>query len=171
LTTAGTRHLDTIVRYYDGCSLGDIEMMTSTLHPEVVHYFLEPNPGSRPIEGAQHLAKYWRKVQKRIDGRWIVDHVVSDGSQEAVVEWSLFWRRDPESPRIVTRGSEWFDFTDGLIKEIRSYYQQLHRHTGLRGYPYGERGYSVSDSERSRVHAGLELQHRDRQSIEKEQGR
>jgi len=147
-------HLDTIVQYYDGCSRGDIELMTSTLHPEVVHYFLAPNPGSHPIEGAGVLADYWRSVQRRIDGHWIVDHVVSDGSGEAVVEWSLYWSRDAKSPRVVTRGAEWFAFANGLIAEIRSYYQQLHRHTGLRNYPYEARGYSTLGSEKSRIHVG-----------------
>jgi ketosteroid isomerase-like protein len=156
--TSRPAHLDTIVRYYDGCSRGDLALMTATLHPDVAHYFLEVNPGSAPVEGAGTLADYWRRIQARIDGHWIVDHVVSDGTAdgggEAVVEWSLYWRRDDESPRVVTRGAEWFRFSDGLIREIRSYYQQLHRHTGLRGYPYGERGYSVPGSEKSSIHVG-----------------
>lgn len=154
MSRPGTAHFDTIVQYYDGCSRGDIAMMTGTLHPDVVHYFLEVNPGSAPIEGADVLAEYWRRIQAQIDGHWIVDHVVSDGSAEAVVEWSLYWRRDPESPRVVTRGAEWFEFDGGIIREIRSYYQQLHRRTGLRGYPYGDRGYSVPGSEKSRIHVG-----------------
>ena len=147
-------HLDTIVRYYDGCSRGDIAMMTDTLHPDVAHYFLEVNPGSAPIEGAGVLAEYWRRIQAQIDGHWIVDHVVSDGSGEAVVEWSLYWRRDAESPRVVTRGAEWFAFSDGLIREIRSYYQQRETTTELDAFDYPGRGYSVPGAERSGIHRG-----------------
>lgn len=149
-----TRNLATITRYYDGCSLADVEMMESTLHPDAVHYFLEPNPGCKPVYGGRGVAAYWARVQPEIAGHWIVDHIVSNGD-EAVVEWSLFWTRDESSPRVVTRGSEWFVFEDGLIVEIRSYYQQLHRNTGLKSFGYEERGYAGLGQERSKNHAGV----------------
>ncbi len=59
--------------YYDGCSEGDLNELRATLHPDVVHYFLTPNPGSAPVAGAEHLARYWRKVARMIDARWIVE--------------------------------------------------------------------------------------------------
>ena len=40
--------------------------MLETLHPDVVHYFLAPNVGSAPVAGAEHLARYWRKVTAMI---------------------------------------------------------------------------------------------------------
>jgi hypothetical protein len=36
-----------ITRYYDGCTAGDVELVRGTLHPDVVHWFLAPNPGLR----------------------------------------------------------------------------------------------------------------------------
>jgi hypothetical protein len=42
---------------------------------------------------------------------------------------------------------------DGLIVEIRSYYQQHTATTELEGFPYAERGYSVPGAERSAIHA------------------
>ena len=68
-------HLATITRYYEGCSAGDVELMLTTLDADVVHWFLAPNPGSAPVRGGEHLARYWRKVQGMIDARWVVGHV------------------------------------------------------------------------------------------------
>ncbi|MBN9099053.1 MULTISPECIES: nuclear transport factor 2 family protein [unclassified Pseudonocardia] len=134
--------LDTITRYYDGCSTGDVELMVSTLDADVVHWFLAPNPGSAAVRGGEHLARYWRKVQAMIDARWVVDHCLA-GDGEAVIEWTMYWTAD--GARVATRGAEWFTFsTDGLISEIRSYYQQRPETTELDGFPYAGRGYSVS---------------------------
>lgn len=146
--------LDTIRRYYDGCSTGDVEAMVATLDPEVVHWFLAPNIGSAPVRGAEHLARYWRKVAALISARWVVDHALV-GEREAVIEWSMFWLPDGAAERVATRGAEWFTFgPGGLITEIRSYYQQRPHTTELDGFPYAGRGWSTPGSERSAVHPG-----------------
>jgi ketosteroid isomerase-like protein len=132
--------LETITRYYEGCSTGDVELMLTTLDTGVVHWFLAPNPGSAPVRGGEHLARYWRKVQRMIDARWVVDHCLA-GQGEAVIEWTMFWRSDGAA--VATRGAEWFTFSpEGLISEIRSYYQQRPETTELHGFPYADRGYS-----------------------------
>jgi len=143
--------LSVIKRYYNGCTSGDLDMMHSTLHPDVVHYFLAPNVGSKPVKGREHLARYWRKVARRIDARWVVDHAVTMGD-EAVIEWTMFWRPIPDAQRIATRGAEWFVFRDGLIFEIRSYYQQRNESTELEAFDYSGRGYSTLNSERCDIH-------------------
>jgi ketosteroid isomerase-like protein len=134
-----------------GCTAGDLDELRATLHPDVVHYFLAPNPGSAPVAGAEHLARYWRSVTRMIDARWVVDHVLSAGD-EAVIEWTTFWRLGGEGERVATRGAEWFVFREGLIAEIRSYYQQRPQTTQLDGFPYPARRYSRPDPERSSVH-------------------
>ncbi len=124
-----------ITRYYDGCSAGDVEAVLSTVHPDVVHYFLAPNPGSSPVAGAEDLARYWRKVAGRIRARWVVDHLVA--GDEVVIEWTMFWvpPGSPTGERIGARGAEWFVLRDGLIAEIRSYYQQREHGPELDGFP------------------------------------
>jgi ketosteroid isomerase-like protein len=135
--------LEVITRYYDGCSAGDVDLMLATLHPDVVHYFLAPNPGSTPVAGAEHLARYWRKVARMLDARWVVDHCL-EGAHEAVIEWTMSWRPPEGTERVATRGAEWFAFAaDGRIREIRSYYQQRATTTELDGFPYSARGYSA----------------------------
>jgi ketosteroid isomerase-like protein len=146
--------LHTIREYYDGCSTGDVELMMGTLAPDVVHYFLAPNPGTTPVAGAEHLARYWRKVAGMIDATWIVDHAVVDGD-EAVIEWTMTWVPPGHPERVATRGAEWFVLRDGSIGEIRSYYQQHRESTELDGFPYAARGYSTLTSPRSGVHQPL----------------
>jgi ketosteroid isomerase-like protein len=138
--------LEVVRRYYEGCSAGDVEAMRATLADDVVHYFLAPNVGSAPVQGGEHLARYWRKVAGMIEARWVVDHglVGSDQPVEAVIEWTMYWRPPDATDRVATRGAEWFVFAaDGRIAEIRSYYQQKPATTELDGFPYAQRGYST----------------------------
>ncbi len=143
--------LPLIREYYAGCSAGDLERMMATLDPEVVHWFLAPNRGSSPVAGAEHLARYWRKVTTMIEPRWVVESICASGDQ-AVIEWTMWWRPEPGADRVPTRGAEWFVLRDERILEIRSYYQMLPEPTELDGFPYDDRGYSVAGRERSRVH-------------------
>jgi ketosteroid isomerase-like protein len=144
--------LPIIKRYYNGCTSGDLDVLRSTLHADVVHYFLAPNVGSKPVVGCEHLARYWRKVTRAIGARWVVDQAVTMGDQ-TVIEWSMFWRPTPNAQRIVTRGAEWFVFRDGLIFEIRSYYQQRTDSTELDAFDYSGRGYSTLNNESSVMHS------------------
>ena len=139
-------------RYYDACTAGDADGVAATTTGDVVHYFLAPNVGSRPVAGAEHLGRYWRKVQALIDARWVVDHLVADGD-EAVIEWTMFWTPQGSPHRVATRGAEWFLLRNGRIAEIRSYYRQEPATTELDGFPYADRGYSHHGCERSAIHA------------------
>jgi ketosteroid isomerase-like protein len=153
-TSANDMWQDLLTRYYDGCTRGDVAAVMATLHPEVVHWFLAPNIGSKPVRGTEHLARYWRKVAALIEPRWVIDHLCAT-PDEAVIEWTMFWRPSAGATRIATRGSEWFTLRDGRIAEIRSYYQQrADGSSELDGFPYAERGYSTLGSERSEFHPG-----------------
>ena len=141
-----------ITRYYDGCSAGDVDLVLTTLHPGVVHWFLAPNTGSTAVECAEHLARYWRKVTGMLQARWVVDSICATPGQ-AVVEWTMWWLPEGATERVATRGAEWFTGENGLIREIRSYYQMRPETTELDGFPYAERGYSVPGAEHSAIHA------------------
>ena len=139
-----------ISRYYDGCSSGDVDLMMQTLHPDVVHWFLAPNTGSQAVAGAEHLARYWRKVTAMLRARWVVESICATGEQ-AVIEWTMWWQ-PAGGERVATRGAEWFTCAGGLIGEIRSYYQMRPVTTELDGFPYAGRSYSTPGAERSRIH-------------------
>jgi len=147
--------LELLTRYYDACSAGDADGVAATVTGDVVHYFLAPNVGSAPVAGAEHLGRYWRKVQGMLDARWVVDRLVADGD-EAVIEWTMFWTPQGEPGRVATRGAEWFALRDGRIAEIRSYYRQEPATTELEGFPYAERGYSAHGREYSALHGATE---------------
>lgn len=144
-------NLAVIKRYYNGCTAGDLDMLRATLHEDVVHYFLAPNIGTKPVKGREHLSRYWRKVTRQIQARWVVDQAVTMGDQ-TVIEWTMFWHPKPDAPRAATRGAEWFVFRDGLIYEIRSYYQQRPETTELDAFDYAGRGYSTVGHEQSALH-------------------
>ena len=147
--SSASHPLALIARYYDACSRGDADGVVATTSVDVVHWFLAPNIGSRPVRGAEHLGRYWRKVHGMIAPVWVVDHGIVEGD-EAVIEWSMFWQA--RTQRVVTRGAEWFVLRDGFIAEIRSYYRQEPEDAELEGFPYASRGYSVHGSEHSDRH-------------------
>jgi SnoaL-like domain len=131
-------HLATIRRYYDGRNRGDVELMMSTLDPDVVHYFvIDP-----PVRAAKALALKWVPFnQEGRVARWSVDHGVEQGD-EAVVEWTLLYTQPDRIPStVVTRGAEWYVFRRGRIFEIRSYELTGERRGELNQYPYVTRGY------------------------------
>lgn len=141
-----------IVRYYDACNAGDVAALEACFTDDVIHWFLAPNLAPAPVAGRSHLANYWRKVQARFAGRWVVDRVLTDGD-EAVIEWTLFWTPPDTGVRVATRGAEWYVFRDGLIAEIRAYYrQEPGTSSELDSFPYAERGYSQLGAEHSDVH-------------------
>jgi ketosteroid isomerase-like protein len=137
--TAGVG-LEVIRRYYDACNRGDAQAVARECTPDVVHYFLVP--GAEPVAGAEHLGRYWRKVQRRLDCRWEIDHTLERGD-EAVIEWTLGWRVPETGERRLVHGAEWYVFRSERIAEIRAYYdQRADADTGLVGFPYRERGYT-----------------------------
>ncbi len=131
-----------IERYFHGCNTGDLELLESCFAPDVSHYFLAPN--TAPVHGARNLAAYWRGLREAVSARWAVDRVIESGD-EAAIEWSMFFSSPLDGRPLTIRGSEWYVFQRGLIKELRAYdSQDLERDTDLQGSPYGERGSSAS---------------------------
>ena len=142
-----------ILDYYDACNQGDVDALASMFTEDVVHYFLAPNLAPAAVAGRDHLARYWRKVQSMLEGRWVVDHVLSpDEGDEAVIEWTLFWTSPQTGTRIATRGAEWYVFEGDLIREIRAYYHQEHASSELESFAYAERGFSLLGAEFSALH-------------------
>lgn len=147
----GLAWLPLIADYYEACTAADAERLAGCFTEDVVHYFMKPNVGSAPVRGRAHLARYWRKVARMIEAHWVVESIVEQGD-EAVIEWSMYWVPAGGSERIVTRGTEWYVFRNGLIAEIRSYHKQLEQSTELKGFPYAARGYSTLAHEASTLH-------------------
>jgi ketosteroid isomerase-like protein len=139
MTAAETDNVAVVRKYFAGCNTGELADLTATLTADVVHYFLpERFP---PIRGAEHLARYWRKFKLLLDPLWSVDHAIAQGD-EVVSEWSCIWTPRGTPNRLLLRGSEWYVMRGGRIAEIRAYFMHDDAaHTGLTGFPYGDRGY------------------------------
>lgn len=140
---------ETIVRrYFDGCETGSVDDIRATLAPDVSHYFLASD--RPPIQGDEHLARFWAKMKRVLDTHWSVDRALA-ADNEVVVEWSLFWTHPESGSRRVTRGTEWHVIGDGLISEVRAYFNfpvtppLIDFDSELVGFPYAERGYLIED--------------------------
>jgi ketosteroid isomerase-like protein len=131
---------EVIRRYFDGCQSGDLEVLLSTLAPDVLHYFID-----RPsVSGAEHLARYWRKMKRVTDPIWTVDHIIVRGD-EVVSEWSVVQTPPGTQRRVLNRGSEWYVMREGRIAEVRAYFRwDDQANSELVGFPYRERGYFTS---------------------------
>jgi ketosteroid isomerase-like protein len=139
LSESELRNIETVQRYFDGCRSGDVDLLKTTLAPEVVHYFLPSR--FPPIVGAEHLARHWRKFKQLLDPIWNIDRIVAQ-DDSVVSEWSCIWTPQRSDRRVMMRGSEWYWMREGKITEIRAYF--LHDDTAdaeLTGFPYAERGY------------------------------
>lgn len=135
--------VELIKKYYRGCNTGDIELLMSTMTDNITHYFLQP--GTTAVRGAEHLARYWRKVQKNLNARWEVDYAIAKGP-DAVIEWTIFWTNPENGSRLTSRGAEFYVIKDGLISEIRAYYNQLpDANSELVDFDYRQRGYFIED--------------------------
>ena len=137
---SGHPYADIIKTYYQGCNTADVDLMKSTFTDDVVHYFVD----HAPVVGAHALATYWAKIGPRTQANWTLDHIMAQ-EPEAVIEWSMSWvPADTGTPEIL-RGSEWYVFQGGKIREIRSYhnnfYLQKPENRELHGYDYVGRGY------------------------------
>jgi ketosteroid isomerase-like protein len=128
-----------VLEYFDGCNTGDIEQMKKTLADNVVHFFLpKVHP---PIRGAEHLARYWRKFKEVYRPTWKIDRTLAFGN-EVVSEWSCAYTLPSNGERKMFRGTEWYVIENGLIAEVRAYYQyDEDRDCELTGFPYADRGY------------------------------
>jgi ketosteroid isomerase-like protein len=134
-------HIETIRRYYDACNSGDAVGVAACCTPDVIHYFLEP--GVKPVDGNEHLERYWRKVVQLVAAEWRVEHAIAC-DDEAAIEWSMQWTSPDDGERYIAHGSEWYAFRDGLICEIRAYHDHFRNEdTGLVDFPYAKRGYTV----------------------------
>lgn len=143
--------LPIIIDYYNACTAADADLLQEFFTDDVVHYFLRPNLGSQPVAGAEHLARYWRKVARMLQARWVVESIIEQ-DDEAIVEWSMYNQPQGVSERIVTRGTEWYVFEGDKIAEIRSYHRNLERSSALADFPYDGRGFSVLGRESSVLH-------------------
>ena len=129
-------HQIDVARYFKGCNTGDIDLMVSCFTDDVEAYFIDVPS----IRGSRELAEFWRDLNQTMGARWTVDRGIEQGSQAVVTPPEM-------TEELLWRGTDWFIFEGGRIREIRQYH---HARTlaadqtyELMGYPYAERGYPL----------------------------
>ena len=56
MTESEAKNIEVVRRYFAGCQSGDLNVIVSTLHEDVIHYFLPSR--FRSIRGAENLANH-----------------------------------------------------------------------------------------------------------------
>jgi hypothetical protein len=132
-------NVQVVLDYFEGCNSGELDALLPTLDPDVVHYFLPVI--HKPIRGAEHLSRYWRKFQQVYAPVWRIDHTIASGN-EVVSEWSCSYTPRGKDYRRMFRGTEWYVMKAARIAEVRAYYEyDENRDCELTGFPYSGRGY------------------------------
>jgi hypothetical protein len=107
---------------------------------DAVHYYTRLGPH----EGARAIGEHTKLAVEHLKGRWFIEDAIEDG-ERVVIEWAMTWR-DPKTgkPRL-DRGTEWFEFGDGRIAEIRAYHHsnEKNRSGDLLGFDHAGRGYTT----------------------------
>ena len=132
-----------VTRYYDGCSAGDLDELRATLHPDVVHYFLAPNPGSaaggRRRAPGPVLAQGGEDDRRPLGGRpsrWRRGRGGHRVDDVLAARWRRRAGRDPRRGVVHLPGRP--DRRDPLLLPAAP------ETTELDGFPYAARGYSAS---------------------------
>jgi hypothetical protein len=127
--------LEHVKGYYGVINFGEVDAIAAYFTDDAVHYYtrMEPHVGGRAI--AERAA--W--AVQHIDAEWSMYNGIDDGEQ-AVIEWAMKWTHPETGERRLDRGTEWFLFRDGLICEVRAYYN---RSGDLIGFDHSGRGHTV----------------------------
>jgi ketosteroid isomerase-like protein len=132
--------LDHVRSYYEALNSGDPERVAGHFVDDAVHYYTRLGPH----DGARTIGDHTKLAVERLGGRWFIEDAVDDG-ERVVIEWTMTWR-DPRSgePRL-DRGTEWFEFRDGRIAEVRAYHHsdEKNRSGDLVGFDHAGRGYTT----------------------------
>ena len=126
--------LDHVRSYYDVINSGDVEAIAAHFTDDAVHYYTRMAP-HRGREIAERAA--W--AVDNIDAEWSMYNGIDDGEQ-AVIEWAMKWRHPETGEWKLDRGTEWFRFENGLICEVRAYYN---RSGDLIEFDHAGRGHTV----------------------------
>jgi ketosteroid isomerase-like protein len=129
---------DRVRAYYDDLSSGDTERVARHFADDAVHYYTRRPPHL----GARQIAENATAAVTHLDAVWVLENLVGDEEQVAI-EWSMAFDHPtkPDHPRMLDRGAEFFRFRDGLICEVRAYYNE--RGGDLLGFDHAGRGHTV----------------------------
>ena len=128
--------LDHVRSYYESLNSGDVERVAAHFTNDAVHYYTRRDPHV----GARAIAENAVLGVTVLNAIWTLEHAV-EGDDEVVIEWSMAFDHPRTGERMLDRGAEFLAFRDGLICEIRAYYNE--RGGDLRGFDHAGRGHTT----------------------------
>ena len=128
--------LDHVRSYYESLNTGDGDAVARHFTDDAVHWYTrrEPHVGARAIAenaalGVEHM-----------NAKWTLEHAV-EGDDEVAIEWTMAFDHPRDGRRLLDRGVEFLAFRDGLICEVRAYYNE--RGGDLAGFDHAARGHTT----------------------------
>ena len=122
--------------YYEDLRSGDAERVARHFCDDAVHYYTRRDPD----RGGARIGTYAALAVEHLDALWTLEHMVA-GDDDVAIEWSMAFDHPRTGERMLDRGAELFAFRDGLISEVRAYYDG--RGGDLRGFDHAGRGHAV----------------------------
>ncbi|MEO6496575.1 MAG: nuclear transport factor 2 family protein [Solirubrobacteraceae bacterium] len=122
--------------YYNDLSSGDAAAVAQHFTEDAIHYYTR----RAPHLGAAQIAENAAAAVEHLGAVWVLETLVADDEQ-AAIEWSMAFNHPTKGRRMLDRGAELFRFRDGLICEIRAYYNE--RGGDLVGFDHAGRGHAV----------------------------
>ena len=105
-----------ITQYFLACGYGTAADIASHFEKDAVIY----DTNHPPIRGAGSIGEFWLNVRERYgEATWHVDSII-ESEDSAAIEWTM--RGNLGSKQLVYRGSEHYRVKNGLIIEIRQYW-------------------------------------------------
>jgi ketosteroid isomerase-like protein len=132
--------LDHVRAYYDALNTGDAQRVADHFTADAVHYYTRLGPH----EGARTIGEHTKQAVEHLDAQWKIEDAVDDG-ERVVIEWTMTWRDPRSGNRRIDRGTEWFEFRDGKIAEVRAYHHSnaKNRSGHLLGFDHAARGHTT----------------------------
>lgn len=132
--------LDHVRSYYRALNTGDADMVADHFTADATHYYTRLGPH----EGANAIGEHTRQTVERLEARWRIEDAIED-AERVVIEWTMLWRHPESGDFRLDRGTEWFEFRDGRIAEVRAYHHGGPKNPSgdLLGFDHAARGHTT----------------------------
>jgi ketosteroid isomerase-like protein len=132
--------LEHVRSYYEALNTGDAEAIAGHFTADATHYYTRLGPH----EGGATIADLASLAVRHMGARWTIEDALSDGERVAI-EWTMTWHQTDSDERRLDRGTEWFEFEDGLIREVRAYHHGGSKNPSgdLLGFDHAGRGHTA----------------------------
>jgi ketosteroid isomerase-like protein len=122
--------------YYEDLNSGDAARVARHFTDDAVHYYTRRDPHV----GAQAIADNAVLAVTHLNAVWTCEHLV-ESADEVAIEWTMAFDHPRSGERLLDRGAEFLAIRDGLICEVRAYYDE--RGGDLKGFDHVGRGHTA----------------------------